>query len=191
MQRFYQSVDHQFSTIFGLDQAADVGHYYVATDGNVNLTGWLVRFDGPLVPYVRGTIAYSSGEAYWTNGPEALGLAQVEPAAVRDSRERLQNLSASVEANVPETATWVSVAYRVSNAFSGAGLGNPAPTASARFDVQLRQGLPYHPLHTGKTEFLLAVRNLFRDLSQTGSAYDELLTVAPPLRVMGGIQVEF
>jgi hypothetical protein len=38
---------------------------------------------------------------------------------------------------------------------------------------------------------MLAVRNLFKDLSEAASFYDELLTVAPPVRIMGGIQMKF
>jgi hypothetical protein len=40
-------------------------------------------------------------------------------------------------------------------------------------------------------ELLLAVRNLFRDVRDATSLYDELLTVTPPLRLVGGIQIKF
>jgi hypothetical protein len=32
---------------------------------------------------------------------------------------------------------------------------------------------------------------MFHDLREPGSMFDELLTVAPPLRVIGGLQIRF
>jgi hypothetical protein len=57
--------------------------------------------------------------------------------------------------------------------------------------VQIRQALPYQPTRGGRLELIFSIRNLFRDLRGEASFYDELLTVKPPLRVMGGIQVRF
>jgi hypothetical protein len=42
-----------------------------------------------------------------------------------------------------------------------------------------------------RLELLFAVRNLHRDPGSEGSMYDELLTTAPPLRLMGGVRVRF
>jgi hypothetical protein len=38
---------------------------------------------------------------------------------------------------------------------------------------------------------LLGLRNLFRDATDPGSVYDELLVVRPPKRVVGGFLVRF
>jgi hypothetical protein len=35
------------------------------------------------------------------------------------------------------------------------------------------------------------MRNLFRDPSDAGSIYDELLVVHPPRRVIGGVLIKF
>jgi len=38
---------------------------------------------------------------------------------------------------------------------------------------------------------LVGVRNLFRDPTDAGSVYDEVLVVRPPKRVIGGVLVKF
>ena len=83
------------------------------------------------------------------------------------------------------------MAYRVSSAFSQDEREQLQPGFGARFDVELRQSLPYRPLHGSTLDVVVAVRSLSRDLRSPGSIYDELLTVAPPLRVLGGLQVRF
>jgi len=91
---------------------------------------------------------------------------------------------------VPRSATQLNIVYRISTAFSRSD-GLDGTVAGGRFDVQIRQGLPYHPTHGSRLELVMSIRNLFRDLRGEASFYDELLTVRPPLRVMGGIQVRF
>ena len=62
---------------------------------------------------------------------------------------------------------------------------------SARFDVQLRQGLPFlGSLTRADWEFLLAVRNLFYETTE-GATLDEVAVLNPPKRVLGGISVRF
>jgi hypothetical protein len=95
-----------------------------------------------------------------------------------------------VDVDIPESDTRVSVAYRVNSAFSRAGLG-VQPGLGARFDMQINQALPFQPVRGGRLEVLVAVSNLLRDLRQAGSLYDELLTVSPPLRFLGGVQIRF
>ena len=63
--------------------------------------------------------------------------------------------------------------------------------ANARFDVQVRQGLPFlGGLTRADWEFLLAVRNLFYETSE-GASLDEVAVLNPPKRVLGGISVRF
>ena len=63
-------------------------------------------------------------------------------------------------------------------------------SADGRFDMQLRQGLPFMS-GVGDWEMLVGVRSLFRTAFDDRSFYDELLVVRPPKRVMGGLQVRF
>ena len=65
------------------------------------------------------------------------------------------------------------------------------PALGRRFAVQIHQVLPYQPMRDGRLEAVFSIRTLFRDLDSGRPFYDELLTVAPPLRLMGGVQVKF
>jgi hypothetical protein len=110
------------------------------------------------------------------------------PSVVRSESERVHDVSTKVEAEVPETLTRVMVMYRVSNAFAVAG---DRPAFDSRFDVQVRQALPFMDFGSAKWEMLLAVRNLFREASADSSIYDELLVVRPPKRIVGGVTLHF
>jgi hypothetical protein len=66
------------------------------------------------------------------------------------------------------------------------------PALDYRFDVQVNQALPFMPFSgAARWEVLVGLRNLFRDPSEPGSIYDELLVVRPPKRVMGGVLIRF
>jgi len=111
----------------------------------------------------------------------------------RADLERIHDVSTSLETDLPETSTRVLVLYRVSNAFS-----HPASPAlsdrqglDARFDVQVRQSLPFMDFSSAKWEMLVGVRNFFRETAPDQSVYDELLVVRPPKRVVGGLTLKF
>jgi hypothetical protein len=113
------------------------------------------------------------------------------PSAVRPARERLHDVTSTFEATIPETETRVLVAYRLNSAFAHGAADGLSPILDGRFNVQLRQALPFQPINGSHVEFLMSVSNLFRDPQQAGSFYDELLTVRTPRRLMGGVQVRF
>ena len=83
--------------------------------------------------------------------------------------------------------------YRVSNAFAHAPLQAAAstPLLDTRFDVQVRQSLPFMDFSSAKWEMLVAVRNFFRETATDQSIYDELLVVRPPKRIVGGLTLKF
>jgi len=88
----------------------------------------------------------------------------------------------------------VVVLYRVSNAFahSAALPATSSPLLEARFDVQVRQSLPFMDFSSAKWEMLVAVRNFFREAAVSDqSIYDELLVVRPPKRIVGGLTLKF
>jgi hypothetical protein len=190
VQRVRQSTADHVATLYGLDAESDVGHYYVATPGSVTATGWAVRLSGHLAPRVTGSLGYMTTVAEWTADADSAAMAVAAPGLVRPARDRFQDVRGTLHASIPETATRIGVAYRV----SGARSADPIPThalAVGRFDVEVRQGLPLRLLPNGKTELVVLFRNLSRDVDEPGSMYDEMLTVAPPLRIMGGVQVKF
>ncbi len=102
-------------------------------------------------------------------------------------------MTTSVEGEVPRTLTKLMVLYRVSNGFAHpASFAGPAgPAVDARFDVQVRQSLPFMDFSSAKWEMLVAVRNFFHDMSPDQSVYDELLVVRPPKRIVGGLTLHF
>jgi hypothetical protein len=82
------------------------------------------------------------------------------------------------------------VLYRISNAFAGRSFADPSGV-DGRFDVQVRQSLPFLDFSSAKWEMLVTVRNFFRDATSDQSLYDELLVVHPPKRVVGGLTLRF
>ena len=74
---------------------------------------------------------------------------------------------------------------------SPAGLALYAETYLQRFDVQVRQSLPFMDFSTAKWEMLIGVRNFFRETAPDQSVYDELLVIHPPKRVVGGLTLKF
>jgi len=81
--------------------------------------------------------------------------------------------------------------YRVSNGFAAQSSMINRPALDARFDVQVRQSLPFMDFSAAKWEMLVAVRNFFRDNAPDQSVYDELLVVRPPKRIVGGLTLKF
>ena len=95
---------------------------------------------------------------------------------------------------MPETSTRVVVLYRMTSANPrtavSASTVAPMPIDS-RFDVQVRQSLPFMDFSSAKWEMLVGVRNFFRDAAPDQSIYDELLVVHPPKRIVGGLTLKF
>ena len=93
---------------------------------------------------------------------------------------------------MPGTATQVSLAYRLSNVYSGWRSDSVAESRTGgRYKVEVRQALPYKPLRHGELNLLVAARTLLHDVGVGGAFYDELLTMAPPMQVTCGLQMRF
>jgi Carboxypeptidase regulatory-like domain/TonB dependent receptor len=191
VRRLRQSSSHQIATLFGLDTESDVGHYYVADPGQVDLDVWVFRASGRMFAHVRGSVEYAIGGADWRASRDAGPIGVAVPSIVRASGERMSDLTTLVEAASPDGSTRLSLSYRANCAFSRSATAAAEPALAGRFAFELHQALPVRPTPTSRLELMLSVRNLFRDLAEMASMYDELLTVAPPLRIMGGVQVKF
>jgi hypothetical protein len=192
VRRFYQNVDDQLVTMFGLtlpNGPQSVGHYYVGTAGSVDADGWAFRIRTTDNKRVRGSIDYSVANARWLQRGDD-DLLPYAPASVRPASERVHDLTTTVETDIPETATRVFVLYKINNAYTRSNTSLLEPGLDARFDVQVNQALPFGIGGT-QWEVLVGVRNLFRDPNHAGSVYDELLVVKPPKRVVGGFLVRF
>ncbi len=187
--RFWQSTARQFATLFGLGQSGSA-HYFAATVGDAEIDGWSFGAAGRLAPNLRGSVAYSTGHVTWRPFGRDRSLGLVAPSVVRSDAERLQDLSADLQVEIPGTSTRVSTAYRLSTGFSPSREAT-GPSLAGRFKIEVRQELPYQPIRGGTLDLLVGVRNLYRDLGVPGSMYDELLTVSPPVWFVGGIQIRF
>jgi outer membrane receptor protein involved in Fe transport len=197
VRAFDQSIGDQLVTVFGLRSAdslpAEVGHYVVGSAGDVDVRGWGVTLTHTLSTHFRGSVDYSHAEADWA-GARSLDrarLARTVPSAVRHDSEPLHDLTTTVEADVPPSATRVFVLYKVNSGYVRGEGDSGLPGLDGRWDVQISQGLPFLSFLNAEWEMLVAVRNLFRESFAEQSAYDELLVVRPPKRLVGGFTVKF
>jgi hypothetical protein len=196
VRRFPQRVDNQLITIFGVvvpeTPRTDIGHYYVANLGRADIEGWGVDVSGRLAERLRGSVEYTLASARWRPSPEESTLVAASvPSGVRLAAERFHDISATVEARVPETSTRLVVICRLNSAYPSGDPTVNQPIFDRRYGVQINQALPFLPMGGSHWELLLAVRNLFREPLDGGSAYDEVLVVRPPKRIVGGVLVRF
>jgi len=192
VRAFHQHVTDQLATLFGIDvpggPAAHLGHYFITNAGDVDASGLSAGVRTAIASRVHGSVEYTLTRARWTSsGGDALYAMLLAPSAVSAETNRIHDVATSVETEVPETATHVLFLYRVSNAFAG----SERQSLDARFDMQVRQSLPFMDFSSAKWEMLVAVRNFFRDAAPDQSLYDELLVVRPPKRIVGGLSVKF
>jgi hypothetical protein len=196
LRAFRQRIDDQIVTVFGLDipaAASHLGHYFIGNAGDIEASGVSAGIRTSLGSRVHGSVEWSTVRGRAFGGPDTSLLWVVAPSAVRGELDRIHDVSTSIETEVPETSTRVVVLYRVSNAFAHAApaSGSDRPSLDSRFDVQVRQSLPFMDFSTAKWEMLVGVRNFFRDMAPDQSIYDELLVVRPPKRVVGGLTLKF
>lgn len=194
LRGFQQFVDNQLVTVFGAADPTRLlaagGHYGLASAGDASLRGWVVGMAQDVTPHVHARVDYTLVDARWQSatGANRRALAVFAPQALRAPAERVHDVSASIDAEVPQTDTRFVLLYKLSSGFAGSPEG--LQTGNGRFDVQLRQGLPFLE-GMGDWEMLLGVRSLFRTTLDERSIYDELLVVRAPKRVVGGLQVRF
>ena len=205
VRAFRQQIADQMVTVFGLDlpgPAASLGHYFIGNAGDFQATGVSVGARAAIAGRVHGSVEYSVARTQFTSPDDAAYMLVFAPYV--SHAERIHDVAAAIETDVPETSTRVVVLYRVSNAFARPGVpeGQTGPPTVAqlaadrapidsRFDVQVRQSLPFMDFSTAKWEMLIGVRNFFRETATDQSVYDELLVVRPPKRIVGGLTLKF
>ena len=196
VRTFEQRIDDQTVTVFGLrrSDAASLGHYYVGSAGDAMVHGVGFTLTRALAENIRGSIDYSTAIADWTGRAEPVEYAVLTrwvPSAVRPGRERIHDVTTALETEIPYTATRVVMLYKLNNAFASRAREENNPAFGARFDLRVTQALPFMNFRASQWEMLVGVRNLFHDSLANTSAYDELLVVRPPKRVVGGLTVKF
>jgi hypothetical protein len=196
VRAFHQHIQNQLMTVFGMDLPgvpSHLGHYFIGDAGNIDAVGLSAGIRASLGSRVHGSVEYSTTQAHALS-PEAASYVWIlSGSPVRPDLNRIHDVATSLETEVPETSTRVIVLYSVSNAFARSVTGATAerPLVDSRFDVQVRQSLPFMDFSSAKWEMLLGVRNFFRDTAPDQSVYDELLVVRPPKRVIGGLTLKF
>lgn len=191
---FDQRIDNQLIEIFdnvpGRAEAA-LGHYYVATAGNIDARGWGAAMVHEVPGYVRGTIEYTVATAYWDPASDT-SVARAVRSIPLNTSERIHDLQTSIEATIPQTATRVYAKYRVNTAFwSGEPDLSMRSSPNARFNVRVNQSLPFLRFSNADWEALVDIRNMFRDGEADSSMYDEAFAIRAPKRIVGGLQVSF
>jgi outer membrane receptor protein involved in Fe transport len=195
LRAFRQDVDDQLVTLFGADlpsqPTAKIGHYLVGNAGDVSAIGCTAAVRTVVASRVQGSIAYSLTKAQMRPADDLQYLVLLAPSALYRSNERIHDVATSIETNVPETSTRVLVLYRVSNGFVRPSQSPDRSGLGSRFDVQVRQSLPFLNFTSAKWEMLIAVRDFFSETTVDQSVYDELLVVRPPKRIVGGVTMHF
>jgi hypothetical protein len=198
VRAFRQRVADQLVALFGADMplqpSAKLGHYFVANVGQAKADGYSAGLRTVIANRVHGSIGYTAAHAELSPADELRYLLVFAPSTMARKPARIHDVSTSIETEVPETATRLLVLYRVSNGFARAGVATDAaqrPALDGRFDVQVRQSLPFMNFSNARWEMLIAVRNFFRETSPDQSLYDELLVARPPKRVVGGVTLHF
>jgi TonB dependent receptor-like, beta-barrel/Carboxypeptidase regulatory-like domain len=194
VRAFRQHVDGQLVTMFGVDvpglPQANLGHYFIGNYGQVSARGFGTGFRTAIANRVRGSVEYSWTRASWNPGEDLSYWILRLPSATPLRASRIHNVATTVETEVPETSTRIVVLYRISNAFARRSADDDT-LMDSRFDVQVRQSLPFMDFSTAKWEMLIGVRNFFREPAADQSVYDELLVVHPPKRIVGGLTMRF
>ena len=196
VRAFRQQVNDQLVTLFGLSipgaSPAAIGHYYVGNTGDVDAGGWGVSVSRTVADGIRASIDYTQTDAEWLRPSAAsTGVALVMPSVVRRQFEQLHDLTTSIESELPRFDTHVFVIYKLNSGFANSDAATLRPQLGSRFNLEVRQALPFMNFSSAQWQMIVAVRNLFQeDLLET-SVYDELQVVRPPKHVVGGVTVRF
>jgi hypothetical protein len=191
---FTERVDDQMVAVFGVDRPGGApsrtGHYFVGGAGDYAANGAGVSLRREIGAYVTGAVEYTNTAVTWTAaGTDRSAIGSLAAMALRAARDRVNDFWTSVNAEIPQTATRIVVVYRLLQA--SAGDDAAAPLSATRFDVQVHQTLPFLRFTNAQWAALVAVQNRARDSQFDQSAYDELLAVQAPTRLLGGLTVRF
>lgn len=118
VRRFWERSTDQMANVFNAVGNTNHSQYAVAPVGAVDLAGWGLGVSGQLSQYLRGQIEYAHVTSDWRAARWVRAIQSAAPSTLRDDAEHLQDLTATLDADVPHTLTRVSLTYRADNAFS-------------------------------------------------------------------------
>ena len=185
---FYEGVDDQLVNAFSGPSEARA--LRIINGGALATRGMGLTVARRFGDAFSGSLSYTYGHS-WRREPAVVEEAGVLPDLFAYHDADFHDLVTRVETFIDCTDTRVIAFYRL-NSLSPEVEGKKASAvANTRFDVQVRQGLPFlGTLTRADWEFLLAVRNLFYETGE-GAILDEVAVLNPPKRVLGGISVRF
>jgi hypothetical protein len=167
-------------SIYVLASAADPRPQGVMLGGHLHRYGVGCSVSERLSGLARVSLSYTLGRSLQIVGPTLVYAPGMPRASLPDGR--YHDITANVETTIGLTHTRLVgfsryVRHRGGSAF--------------RYDVQLRQGVPYLPRHTGTDwTLILAVRNLFEE-PRADDVLEQIVLVNPPRRLVGGVSVHF
>jgi hypothetical protein len=187
-QAFYEDVDHQLANVF---EGRGMQSLRIFNVGSTAARGLGVTLGRRFGEGLSGSVSYTYGHA-WRPQAELDAPDRPVPRLMTFATAGFHDVTARLEAAIDESDTRLVAFYRFNSLLPTAEGAAPAsPRNSARFDVQLSQGLPFLAgITNADWNLLLAVRNLYYEPDE-GATLDELAVLNPPRRVLGGISVRF
>jgi hypothetical protein len=182
---FYETVRDQLVNAFEENGIASPT-VHILNAGGLQARGMGVTIGRRFGDHVNGQVTYSYGRAWRSEDP--LGTAEMRESIplVAFREGDFHDLVARVETVIDETDTRVVALYRLNQLG-----GLEAASNARRFDVQVKQGLPFlGALTRADWDVLFSIRNLYYEAGE-GALLDEHAVSNPPKRVLGGIAVRF
>jgi hypothetical protein len=185
---FYEAVDDQLVNAFSGPGSART--LRIVNGGGLEARGMGLTVARRFGDAFHGSISYTYGHS-WRKEPVVMEEAGTLPDLFAYDDADFHDLVTRLETFIDWSDTRVIAFYRLNRLTPEAEGKKTNAVANTRFEVQLRQGLPFlGSLTRAQWEFLLAVRNLFYE-STEGAMLDEVAVMNPPKRVLGGISVRF
>ena len=102
---------------------------------------------------------------------------------------RAHDVTSSIDVTLPVTATNVNVVLRVNDQFLPAAAA--AARLGGRFALEVRHPVLGRGPGGSALHLVVSARTLVADVGGRSSFYDELLAIAPPVRLSAGIEMRF
>jgi hypothetical protein len=185
---FYEGVDDQLVNAFSGPAGART--LRIVNGGAVEARGMGLTVERSFGDVFHGSVSYTYGHS-WRSEPVVMEEVGTLPDLFAYEDADFHDLVTRLETFIDWSDTRVIAFYRLNRLTPEVEDKKAAPVSNTRFEVQLRQGLPFlGSLTRADWEFLLAVRNLFYETTE-GATLDEVAVLNPPKRVLGGISVRF
>jgi outer membrane receptor protein involved in Fe transport len=167
------------------DRSMSPDGLHISNGHDLSTRGVAVTVARQIGKVVGASLTYTYGQAY---RPE-VGVA--DPVIFMNFHDAdFQDMVARVEFVSPSD-TRLAAFYRINTLRGQSAVPGAIGATNSRFDVQLRQGIPFlGTLTRADWELLVAIRNLFYEEDEAG-VLDEFAVVNPPRRILGGISVRF